>query len=614
MNDDEFFNATDELKTIRQWARARYAAPWAVFGAVLLRVAATTEPTVQLPGVIGGRASLNLLVAFVAPSGGGKGISDKVARLAWPAEIEERPLGSGEGLSAIFARPKPKNDADEPEGGITRAIISVPEIDTLAGLASRQGSILLAQLKSLAMGETIGQSNASAATTRIVQAHSYRACLSVGAQPGHTGVIFDDSTGGTPQRFLWFLTIDPHMPADEVPDPDPLNSVLPDWRHDGGIVEIGYGPTEIRETIITAHLARQRGEADALDGHAMLTRLKVAAALAIMHHRSVVSDLDWQLSAAVMDRSDSVRDWVVSESEKAARKKVRDRAIARAHGDEVYDQRLLERVKASVCRMLEKDGEQAGNALRSRLGKREKRDLFDQAVSELISEGTVTQVAVERGARYRFSIGQGDHSGQGAKPQVNKGDQIGQGDRFLSTHVATERVQSGPGSTLQNPSSETVDPRSTVDAPSPLHAVPDQSQSAPQWLDAHVAELLAAGIDTTESKAVYDAGQAAGHSLDSLRQAARKSDQIAVIDRRAHAAIWRLGAGGENTSVTAEQWLQNWLSARGWVKAADVYAAGLEAGYGRTGIKAAAGRSAILKRGDSIATEWAVDNTTEEIA
>ncbi len=106
---DDFFDATPELATIRQWAHARFAAKWAVFLAVLLRVhASTSPPGVQLPpGVIGGPASLNLIGAFVSPpSGGGKGISDKVARLAWPAPIIERPIGSGEGIAALFAPPK----------------------------------------------------------------------------------------------------------------------------------------------------------------------------------------------------------------------------------------------------------------------------------------------------------------------------------------------------------------------------------------------------------------------------------------------------------------------------------------------------------------------------
>ena len=45
MTEDEFWSATPQLTLIYQWARARYAAPWAVLGAVLLRVAASTGVT-----------------------------------------------------------------------------------------------------------------------------------------------------------------------------------------------------------------------------------------------------------------------------------------------------------------------------------------------------------------------------------------------------------------------------------------------------------------------------------------------------------------------------------------------------------------------------------------
>lgn len=51
MNRDDFFDQTPQLERIRQWARARYVAPWALFGAVPARVAASTGPEVQLPGV-----------------------------------------------------------------------------------------------------------------------------------------------------------------------------------------------------------------------------------------------------------------------------------------------------------------------------------------------------------------------------------------------------------------------------------------------------------------------------------------------------------------------------------------------------------------------------------
>ena len=392
-------SGSPQLEKIHSWARARYAAPWAVFGAVLLRVAASVGPNVQLPGLIGGRASLNLLCAFVSASGGGKGISDKVARLAWPTPILELPIGSGEGIAAAFKKPDKPDADDEP---VISAIFNVPEIDTLAGIAGRQGSILLAQLKSMAMGEQLGQSNASKATSRIVSAHSYRCCMSVGAQPGHTGVLFDDTTGGTPQRFLWFPTTDATMPDTRSPDPEAMDTTLPRWTGHAD-VEIQYGPEEIAQTVIAAHLARQRGQAEALDGHAMLTRCKVAAVLAIMHQRSVVSEWDWERSADVMAISDQTRDWIVNEAKRAARAKVHDRAVARATGDAIYDDRILEGVKRSIVRMLERDGEQVGGNLRRRLGKREKRELFDQAISLLEGSGLVSSRPGEHSSvKYRI--------------------------------------------------------------------------------------------------------------------------------------------------------------------------------------------------------------------
>ncbi|MGC0362921.1 hypothetical protein ABH922_000905 [Rhodococcus sp. 27YEA15] len=596
MTIDGFFDATPELQIIRQWARARYAAVWAVFGGVLLRVAATTGPEVQLPGVIGGRASLNLLCAFVAPSGGGKGISDKVARLAWRAPIVERPIGSGEGIAATFV--PPKKEGVEP---ITKAIINVPEIDTLAGIASRQGSILLAQLKSAAMGEQLGQANSSEATTRIVPPHSYRLCMSVGAQPAHTGVLFDDTTGGTPQRFLWFPTTDPDMPADVTPDPEPLNARLPFWQPDAdGVIEIVYGPPEITEMIIGAHIARQRGQEDALDGHAMLTRLKVAASLAILHHRIVVSELDWQLSGVVMEVSNRTRDWVVAESKKVARQKVRDRALVRAAGDEVYDQRLLDRVRNSVTKMLERDGEQSSSELRRRLGKRDKRDLFDQAVAELEHEGMVERVpGKDRGIRFRI-VGHRDQPGHPPFSQVNDGDQFGHRDQMQASDDPIHTDEAADSATSS----------------APLHVVANPApptMTARQWMDVYVSTVLDSGVDTVESAEVYEAGKAAGYKIDNLRQAAKSSNLISVAARKGSVTVWNLGVGGESTIVSAEEWLTGWLrSTGGWVKAADVYTAGLAVGYGRDTVKSASVRAAVNKRGQSVSTEWSVAPTAVE--
>ncbi|MDV8022003.1 hypothetical protein [Rhodococcus sp. IEGM 1330] len=589
MNTTEFFDATPELQVIRQWARARYAAPWAVFGGVLLRVAATTGPEIQLPGIIGGRASLNLLAAFVSPSGGGKGVSDKVARLVWPAPIVERPIGSGEGIAATFV--PPKKEGVEP---ITRAIINVSEIDSLAGIASRQGSILLAQLKSAAMGEQLGQGNSSEATTRIVPPHSYRLCMSVGAQPAHTGVLFDDTTGGTPQRFLWFPTTDPDMPAEATSDPEPLNTRLPFWAADNGVIEVVYGPSEIAETIIAAHIARQRGQEDALDGHAMLTRLKVAACMAILHHRIVVSELDWALSGFVMEVSNRTRGWVVSESKKVVHRKVRERASARAAGEEFIADRKLDRAKAAVIRWLDLHEELPMSDLRKR-ARSDWRDQVSAAVSELVDDGALEEIEVDRGHRYRLREG----------------------------------VHRGLGSTVQNASSETVDLGSTVGPQSNSHesqkgphlravADPEPTDARPltarEWIDSHVFQLVAAGTATIESSAVYGAGCDAGFKIDNLRQAAKSSNLISVSGRRGGVAVWTLGAGGQNTIVSAERWLTDWLSnqSTSWVKAADAYSAGLAAGFQRDAIKSASISAPVSKRGQSVATEWSLVRDASE--
>lgn len=536
MNDTEKFfldSGSEQLARIYQWARARYAAPWAVFFAVLLRVAASVGPHVQLPGIIGGRASLNLLVAFVSASGGGKGISDKVARMAWPTPVLELPIGSGEGIAATFKRPD-KPDADnEP---ITAAIFNIPEIDTLAGIASRQGSILLAQLKSMAMGEQLGQSNASKATSRIVAAHSYRCCLSVGAQPGHTGVIFNDTTGGTPQRFLWSPTTDPDMPAVATPDPTPLDTALPFWcPGEDDVVEITYGPGEIAETVIAAHIARQRGQADALDGHAMLTRCKVAALLAIMHHRSVVSERDWELSAEVMAVSDRTREWIVNEAKRAERAKVRDRALSRAVGEEFVDQRRLDVVKRRVLKVLE-DGRIARGDLRARMGKKEYRELLEAATAELASDGLITRVDAPQGGT-QFEL----------LPEFSP-----------EPRFSPENGRSEPLNSEFSP-----EPRATV---TELDFRRSAESGRPEmtcrkWLDQHLGELRAAGHTTAESFAVYQAGRVAGYSKSNLSQAASLHPDIVVIARTSRSATWSITGDEQDAHLSAPEFFAQYLDA-----------------------------------------------------
>lgn len=530
VTEETFFDQTDQLRKIREWAHARRVAMWALFFAVLIRVSASTPHTVRLPGLIGGQASLNLFCAFVSRSGGGKGISDKVARMAWPTTIAIRMPGSGEGLSEMFVLRGPETEDNE---RLTAAILSANEIDTLSGLASRQGSIILAQIKSGWMGEPLGQSNATKATSRHVDEHSYRLCLSVGCQYGHGGVLLNDASGGTPQRFLWSPTEDPNMPYGGGPDPEPLDTAQPFWRPDEhGVTEIAYGIPEIEKTVIGAHLARQRGEADALNGHALLSRCKVAAVIAIMHQRAEVTRLDWELSGIVMAVSDRTRDSVLEYDRQASRAKIRARAIARADGEEFYDNSRLETVKRSILRMLERDGEQAGNVLRMRLGRKEKRDLFDQAISLLHDAKLVEPVpGLQKGTRYHL-CGQGDHTGQGGSSQVEGPDHVGQGDHFGK--VAD------------------LDSRRSHDQSPP-------TKSCTQWLADYLADLRAAGKTTAESLAVYAAGEAEGYRIDALRTAASRNKTIAVVGRSANGATWNITGSQAPDYRPAHKWVSDYL-------------------------------------------------------
>lgn len=515
IDESEFWSATDQLNLIHQWARARYVAPWALLLAVLLRVVVSTGPRVMLPGPPA-PASLNMGIVLVGRSGSGKGVTDKLARIVWPNDdIHEEGLGSGQGIAELLKETK------NPEDRIDRALLSVSEIDHLAALNAGQGNNTRAATKAALTGDRLGSKGASAATTRSVPADSYRLCLSISAQFGHCGVLLDDVSGGTPQRMVWGSVTDPSIPDTPGPEPDRvLDTKLPAWALADKQVLIQYGTPDIAEYVAAGLLANQRGELDAIDGHRTLTRLKVAAALAILDHRSVISELDWQLSEVIMAKSDATRQTVLDYDRQAARAKVRERAIARAVGDEVYDSRLLEGVRNSILRTLDRDGEQAGNELRSKMGKRDRRDMFDQAIALLQHEGLVAPVEVARGTRYRLTAVQGEPPVQGEYQQLNEGEPKVQGERSATV---TE-----------------LDSRRSHESERP-------KLPATKWLANYVADLQEAGHTTAKSFAVYEAGQAAGYSINSLRAAASANPDISVIASDGRSATWSL-LPGEATS------------------------------------------------------------------
>ncbi|MCM3886649.1 hypothetical protein [Frankia sp. R82] len=313
----DFWDSRPELHHLRLAANARRSAPWATLGAALVDVIAQIPPTVVLPALAGGEGSLNLFVAAVGASGAGKGAAERAARSALATSPVSRwPIGTGEGVVKHFVH---YEKDPEGEGSIvqheTSVVISDPEIDKVAAVAGRRGATLLSILRAAWMGEEIGFGNAEAERRLKVSEHAYRLGLFVGVQPGRGEALLSpqEVAGGTPQRLLWMPASDPDAPRVRPEHPGVLG-----WRPPPGAAAPPAGfvaplhPLPVCQTAVDVidadRYARLTGaEVDPLDSHQYLARLKVAAALGILHGQLAVTEEDWQLAEVVMTISTRTR-------------------------------------------------------------------------------------------------------------------------------------------------------------------------------------------------------------------------------------------------------------------------------------------------------------------
>lgn len=581
--ESEFWSATEQLNLIHRWARASYVAPWALLAAVLPRVIATTGPHVMLPGPPA-PASLNMGVVLVGRSGAGKGVTDKLSRVVWPADIHEEGLGSGQGIAELFKQQKNQEDQ------IDRALITVSEIDHLAALNAGQGNNTRAALKAALTGDRLGSKGASAATTRAVPADSYRLCLSISAQFGHCGVLLDDVSGGTPQRQLWAQVSDPDMPKELGPIPDRvLDIALPPWARSGSQVLIQYGPPEIREYINTGLWASGRGDVAAIDGHRTLTRLKVAAALAILDHRSVIGAADWQLSEVIMAKSDATRDAVMEYDRQAARAKIRDRAMSRATFDEMIDDRHATTVRRRILRLLA-TGPMSRSDLRRAMGKQHYREAFDAVLPHLEK---ICQVATIPGEKAPHYVLNPEFTGEPEFTPENS-----------SSNGVNREFTGEPDATVTD-----LDSRRS-------HEIGQPKLTCQQWFDRYIADLQAAGHTTTTSFAATEAGIAMGYKKGNIRAASSAHPDVHTLDRKGGTATWSIvpGAKPPERYQSAASWLDEFIDQQpgDTITPDDAKAACEAAGHPWHSVRRAAGISPRIKsvpaNGDSRTERvWHID-------
>lgn len=358
----DVLQSSDVLANVARFADSRHAERYGTTFGVMLRAVLAIPPQVVLPPIIGGEVSLNLLLAVVGDSGGGKGTADKTAVAAVRVSagghrvVENLPMipvGTGEGINRTYARA----ERDRRGGGpvvmrwhTDRALFGCRDIASMDALMSRRGSTLIPELLKAYMGEELGFANAEQERRVILPMHSYRLCLSAGVQPDNGMVLLDDQArrDGVPQRFLW-APVRPGVSRGRIKDGSasniaPIELPVPTFGIDPSVFT---PPSELRDdtdwgmydptarTLVPVDVAgpiRQQildtdsrkdldpfGRSDdRLSGHRLLAQLKVAAALAVLHNREAVTVEDWQRAERFISVSSAVAAAVEAVSATAA--------------------------------------------------------------------------------------------------------------------------------------------------------------------------------------------------------------------------------------------------------------------------------------------------------
>ncbi len=415
---DEFWARRPVLEHIRRAAYSRARSADLVLLGVLARLSAYVSHTYELPPIVGSPSPLNLFVLAVGPSGSGKSSGSRLADelLTRPDGVDDRPLGSGEGIAESYMGSRTEPD----ENGKKRTIrcqvrhnvfIYGDEGAALVEMMDRKGATLGEALRRAWGGETLGQANASDDRTRVVKAGQYSLGVLIGIQPGLAGRLLGDEIAGTPQRFLFASATDPAIPdASDMPKwPGPLGATVAaavtknHVKHRGGFVrhQLGVDPEIALELKIEA-VQRARGTllVDDLDAHRPLQLLKVAGLLAVLDGRLDIELDDWDLAKMIWSTSCRVRDGVVAtlrhhedraEAKRLERHANREKAGEVARGSARSDvERHARNLAGWVHDVVDPDEGVTWSDLRKRLNSRN-RHLAEAAVGVAQDQGWVTE-------------------------------------------------------------------------------------------------------------------------------------------------------------------------------------------------------------------------------
>ncbi|MEU5892519.1 hypothetical protein ABZ835_37620 [Streptomyces sp. NPDC047461] len=373
----EFWNSRECLASIRRLAHSKLLPADTTLAAIMSRVSGAIPHTFTAKSPMG-HASLNLAAAMIGGPSAGKSQSSRAARLAFPTpdRLQGRdglPIGSGEGMTEVFIGLQEQETGEVkkgPGGAETPVTVSVrtqvhhnaffyvDEGKSIGDLEERGGSTLGETIRRAAMGEALGQTNATQERKRFVAPMSYAMGVLVGLQPSIASTLLKDAGTGTPQRFLWLWARDVTI-SDEVVEHPGTIDVPGIGAPPGDGVVVFEVPAEVAAEMRAKrlHAVRTGGaDTDEINGHEPVMKMKFAALLAIIDGRYHMTMDDWRLAGVLWTTSCAVRDDLIGLAAReaiAARRAAEDAEIELAsRKEEALDKAAMKR-EARLKKVLE---------------------------------------------------------------------------------------------------------------------------------------------------------------------------------------------------------------------------------------------------------------------
>lgn len=402
LEDIIFDGSSAQLEAIRDYARANQLPPIALLVMCALRVLASLPAGTPLktgfmpPGVS------NMIVMLIGYPGAGKDRTQQAASEIVTVTIgdnivapKELTPGSGEGIETALAAIQ--DDSGLP-GLSTPVLFGDSEGTGLAAKMKRESSTLRSNLLKLYSGNAMGTANKKDTVT--VPARSYTACLWSCAQWDTAHVFLHGDDDGLKHRIMWIEVLDPDATLGNSSTPPTLHPVaLPASIGHAGIAYCGDALADVAQQGIDG----LKGRATTGSGHALYTRCKLAAGLALLSSRTDVTQTDWEKAGALIDFSTAIEKKISKLADEAEIMKETE-ALERKESakTQLYINRQY-RAERLVLSLL-KDSESFGHRTLHDKGRRYRRQASD-VISEFADVGIITIDLDSTGKPYSYHRG-----------------------------------------------------------------------------------------------------------------------------------------------------------------------------------------------------------------